>query len=177
MADDGGADDIGDEGVAGAVPGEEGGAGAAATVELGEDVGLVFGLGEGDVGLLIDLVLGDAGGPEKANEIGFVGRPEAGQDLGLAGGLPFLPEAVGEDLDLGADAGLVVGDALERNAEGVVAVAALVLEQKGGAVGLGDQEVGRAVVGEVGGEEELGRDEMELVEVKEGADVGEAGGA
>jgi hypothetical protein len=77
----------------------------------------------------------------------------------------------------GAEAGFVVGDALEGDAEEVIAVAALVLEQEGAAVSLGEEQVGGAVVGEVGGEEGLGGGEVELIEMELGADVGEAGRA
>jgi hypothetical protein len=59
VADDGGTNDVGDEAVVVAVPREEGGAGGAATVELGDGL-VVFG---GDV----DFVLRDTGGPKEAD--------------------------------------------------------------------------------------------------------------
>jgi hypothetical protein len=78
-----------------------------------------------------------------------------------------LPEAVGEDLDLGADGALVVGYAAEGDVERVVAIAAVVGEEVE-AVGVGEEEVGGAGVVDVGGEERVGGVEMEVVEFEVG---------
>jgi hypothetical protein len=166
------------------VPGEERRAGAAPPVELGEDVELVLArIRDGaearllvDLGFLVNFVLRNAGRPEQANQIRLLRGPEAGEDLRLARRLPLLPQAVGEDLDLGADAGPVVGDALERDAQGMIAITAPVFQQQEAAVGLGDEQVGGAVVGEVGSEKRLGGGKVQLVEMELGAHIDEARG-
>ena len=148
VADDARSDDVGDEGELLAVPREEGGAGAAATVELAE----LQALGGGDV----DLVLRDAGGPEEAHEVGLVGAAESGDEVLWRGDLPLLPHVVGEDFDLGAEGALVVGESFERDAQGVILAAAFVVEDGGCAVLLGDDEVGGSVAVDVCGEQGAG---------------------
>src|SRR5579864_4648777 len=73
VADDCGAEHVGDELVAFAVPGEERGAGAAAAVDFEKLLALVA----GD----LNLVLQDAGGPEHADDVGFFRLAEADHDV------------------------------------------------------------------------------------------------
>ena len=111
VADDAGADHVGDEFEFAAVPCEEHGAGAAAAIEFGD--GLIFFGGE------IYFVLRDAGGPEKADDFGVFFVFEAGEDCGgvlaeIAGGagdFPLLIESAGVHFYFCADGGFVVVEA------------------------------------------------------------------
>ena len=73
VSDDAGAEHVGDEFVALAVPDEEGGAGAAAAV----DFEVVLLLVAGD----LDFVLQHSGGPEHAHDVGFFGLAEADGEI------------------------------------------------------------------------------------------------
>ena len=72
VADDAGANHVGDEFVFAAIPGKEDGAGAAAAIEFGD--GIEFFGGE------IYFVLRNAGGPEQADHFGIFFVSEAGED-------------------------------------------------------------------------------------------------
>ena len=108
MADDAGADHVGDEFVFVAVPGKEHGAGAAAAIEFGD--GLIF------FGSEIYFVLRDAGGPEETDDFGVFFVFESGEDggrvlaeiAGGAGDFPLLIERAGVDFDFCADGAFVV---------------------------------------------------------------------
>ena len=88
-----------------------------------------------------------------------------------------MPEASGEDLDLRADGGLVVGVAFEVDLDGVVPIAAVVAEKRGGAVELGDEHVGVPVSVGVKGDEGAGGLGEPLVEAEAGSDVFKFAGA
>ncbi len=111
MADDAGADHVGDEFEFVAVPCEEDRAGAAAAIEFGD--GLIFFGGE------IYFILRDAGGPEEADDFGGFFVFEAGEDCGRvlaevtggAGDFPLLIESAGVHFDFCADGGFVVVEA------------------------------------------------------------------
>src|SRR6202789_4194289 len=169
MADDGGTDDVGNEVVAVAVPRKQSWAGAAAAGELCDGME-AYG---GD----IDLVLRDAGGPEQADEVSFIGAAEAGKNLRLTCVFPLLPEAVGEYLNLRADAALVIRNAVEQKAQRVIAIAAVICEEDRGTVGFGDDQVGSACVIDVGCNERARRVEMDVVELELGTNVCEPLGA
>ncbi len=95
VADDSGADHVGEEFVFFAVPDEDDRAGAAAAVDFGD----LLALQSPD----LHFVLQDAGGPEQANHFGFALEAEAGDDFrgaltqvaGSAGDFPFLLQSAG----------------------------------------------------------------------------------
>ena len=128
VADDRRADGVGDELVALAVPGEEHRAGAAATIDLRDRVPRVR--------FQLHFVLDDAGRPQQAHDIGLRRLADAGKDLrralcrvaGRRDGLELLPHRAGLHFDLRADAAPVVVQAEQRDADGVVGVAAVVAE-------------------------------------------------
>ena len=72
---------------------------------------------------------------------------------GRSGDLKFLAIGAGEDFDFGADGALVVGEALEIEPQPVVLVAAFVAQQNRRAVILRDEQIGRAVVVVVAGDD------------------------
>ena len=85
---------------------------------------------------------------------------------GGAGEFPLLPVAVGEDFDLGAERGLVVGQAGEIETHGMVLVSALVAEQHRRRIELGDDQIGGALAFHVGGDQAARRRERDLVEAQ-----------
>ncbi len=109
----------------------------------------------------VEFVLGNSGRPEQADDDGVAPVAESDENVAWplaeiaarAGDFPLLPEAAGEDLDLGADGGLVVGVALQRDEEGVVLVASVVAEEDGRAVESGDEQVGVAIAVSVEGDD------------------------
>ena len=106
----------------------------------------------------IDLVLRNTGWPQQAQHIEpsrltetarISGGPWSG--IPTAGHLKLLQEAVGKDLYLGADGGLVVGQAGEIDAQRVIPVPAYVMQHQRWSVQLGDDEVGGSVAIHIGG--------------------------
>ena len=131
------------------------------------------------VGGDFNFVLQHASGPEHTNNVGLLRLPKANGEVRRV--LPdvsiravdfvFLANAVGENFDLGSDGALVVVQSLEREPQPVVLVAPYVLEQDGWAVVLGDEQVGRAVVVVVSGDDRTRIFELNLVEAHIGSDV------
>ena len=88
-----------------------------------------------------------------------------------------MPTVGGEDLDLGADGGFVVGESGEVEVEGVVFFPADVLEPDGGGGGGGDEQVGCAVAVDIHGDEaaRVGQGELvKFVQTEVAADVFES---
>src|SRR6185437_10237704 len=91
--------------------------------------------------------------------------PKAGDDFvgaRCSGDFELLPQAVGEDFNLGSDGGFVVGKAGEGDADGMIFVSADVGEDER-SVGLGDDQIRCAVVVYVGGDEGAGIFQRQLV--------------
>ncbi len=86
----------------------------------------------------------------------------------IAGGtcdLELLPDAIGEDLYLGADRRFVVGHALHRNQHRVISVAALVVQEQGVSVWLGDDQIRGAIAVHIGGNQGARLNQLYLVEL------------
>ncbi len=79
---------------------------------------------------------------ETDREVGRVLSQIAGRPIHLK----LLPNAIGENFDLGSDGALVVVQPLERKPQRVVLVAAFIAEQHSGAVILRNQKIDGAVV-------------------------------
>jgi len=109
VADNSWSDHVGDEFVPAAVPNEEDGTRTAAAVELRYAVG--------GAGRELHFVLRNAGGPQQANDFGFLCAAQAGDYLRCtlpqvtrgAGHLPLLIERTSEDFDFRAKRTLIVG--------------------------------------------------------------------
>src|SRR6185369_9049149 len=142
-------DYIGDKFVLLAIPGEQGRAGAAATIEFGEREWFLC----GD----FEFVLNHAGWPKHTNDVHTLVRTQAdkkfvvalAQVTGGSGDLEFLPETVGEDLHLGSKAGLVVGQSGKGQPERTILISYVIGEEFSGTVVLGDDEVGIAIAVDV----------------------------
>ena len=99
--------------------------------------------------------------------------PNAGKKLlrslaeitGGSGDLELLPDAIGKDFYLGADRRFVVGNPLHRNQQGVIPVAALVAQEQGISVRLGDDQIGSAVAIHIGGDQGARLHQLYLVEL------------
>ena len=167
---------VGDELVALAIPDKQRGTRTAAAVDLQEVLLLVA----GD----LNFVLQHAGGPQHADDVGFLGIAQADDDVGgilseiavRSVDLKLLPVAAGEDFDLGADGGFVVVQSLEREPQPVILIAAFVAQQHGRPVILRDEQVGGAVVVVVAGDDGARIFELNLVEANVGGDVFESVG-
>ncbi len=168
---------VGDELVLFPVPDEQCGTRTSATVELSEFLRLV--------GSDFNFILQHASGPEHTDHVGLLRLAKSHGQIRRV--LPeisvgavdfvFLANAVGENFDLGPDSGFVAVQALEREPQPVVLVAAFVLEQDGGAVVLGDKQVGGTVVVVVSGDDGARLFELNFVEADVGGDVSPAVGA
>ncbi len=86
----------------------------------------------------------------------------------------LLPQSVGEDFDLGSQPGLVVGQAFEVDAQRVVLVAALVVQNDWIAAQLRDQKVGGEIVVEVSGDQRARIVQLQFVESERRADIFES---
>src|ERR1700719_1848407 len=110
MADDAGANHVGDEFVFAAIPGEEDRARASAAVELSERMKFFRGQ--------IYFVLGNAGGPKQTHDFDIFFGAESGEDgcgilakvTGSAGDFPFLIERARVNFHFCANGGFVVAE-------------------------------------------------------------------
>ena len=129
MANHARADHVGDELVFLAIPCKQRRARAATAVELEERRRFVR--------RHVDLVLQHTGGPQHADDVGVVVLAQSGQNFRrplakiacATHDFEFLPSAVGEDLDLGSEASLVVSQAPKVNSQRMVLVATLVVQK------------------------------------------------
>ena len=174
VADDARADHIGDELVLLAIPREQRRTRTAAPVEFQERHRLVH--------RDVDLVLQHAGRPQHAHDVGVGVLAKSGENLRwplaqiacAAGDFELLPQAVGENLDLRSQAGLIVGQALQVDAQRVVLVAALVVQDDRIAAQLRNDEIGRQIVVEVSGDQRTRIVQLQLVQPERRADVFES---
>ncbi len=164
QTDRSGAEEIGDESEAGAVPG----------IEVGTGTG-----GDGE----FDEVEDDAGfdGDVDGGKLGVEPADGDGIELGLFADADFDGELLdgakgapgtGADLDAGAQAGEIGAVAEESDLDGVVGIAAVIAEEAEAAAGKGNDEIGVAVLVEVGGDE-VG-DFGQALETVFAGDLGEA---
>ncbi len=174
VADHARAQHVGDEFVALAVPDEQRRTRTAAAVDLEEVLLLVA----GD----LNFVFQHARGPQHADDVGLLGVAQADDDVGgvlsqvAVGAVDFelLPVAAGENFDLGADSGFVVGQSLEREPQPVILIAAFIAQQHRWPVILRDEQVSGAVVVVVAGDDGARIFQLNLVETNVGGDVLEA---
>ena len=153
MPDHGRPDRVGDELVPLAVPREEHRARAAAAIDLRDGVARVR--------LQLHFILHDAGRPQQAHDVGLCGFADAGEDFGGAlteeaggaDGLELLPHRARLHLDLRADAAAVVVQTEQRDAHGVVGVAAVIAQADDRPRAARDQQVRVVVAIEIGRDE------------------------
>src|SRR5271156_5172774 len=177
VSDDACTEHVADKFVVRPVPREERWTGAAAADEFSDVLQLV--------GSDSNFILQNAGRPQHADHVGFLRLPktdgQVGRVLPEVAGRPIhfklLPQACGKNFHLRADGALVIVQALEREAQRVVLVAAFVAEQHRRAVILRDQQIDGAVVVVVSNNDRARRCELNFVESDVDGDVFPAVGA
>src|ERR1700688_1007897 len=172
MADNAGADHVGNEFVFAAIPGEEDGTRAAAAVEFSKRMKFFGGQ--------IYFILRDAGRPEQAHDFDiFFGAKSAEERCGVlaqvtggAGDFPFLIERACVDFHFCADGGFVIAERFQIDMHPVVFGGAFTVKDDGRTAQLCYDEVSSALAARVRKGQSTRLSKFDGVEMRVFGDVG-----